>query len=260
MADPRRLVQQALVRITTALVDGVTHIRHRNTSGTAGRVHKAAHEWENLGPELAKPFSATTRDRDQVDRAAISEHDSDEFVGPLPSSAATAHTPNLETKLLTPDDWRVRREVVLAKLRESPDHYKTRYETAAARTEQQWRDMITSRTSVFTVFRDGKPVGELASWPSTDHPDAQEIHAVWVDPTARRSGASDQLMQTQLQWLERHGHPRMVLWTREDNTPMQSLAERHGFTRTGNTRARSGGGIPSVEMGRNLTSDLPDSH
>ncbi|MFG1796378.1 GNAT family N-acetyltransferase, partial [Nocardia sp. NPDC049149] len=158
-----------------------------------------------------------------------------------------------ETKQLNPDDdWQLRREMSLRKLTDTPWAYKTTYEESEARSEQFWRDQIAHRTSTIVVFRNGEPVGDIGALPSEDRPGAQEIIAMWVDPKARGSGVSDELLETQLQCLQDNGHRQAQLWTREDNVAMRHVAERHGFTVTGNTRTHPNTDIPSIELIRDL--------
>ncbi|WP_280442745.1 GNAT family N-acetyltransferase [Nocardia brasiliensis] len=171
-----------------------------------------------------------------------------------PASGLTgAGSGTVDVQLLTEDDWAVRRDLALRAIADAPSRWQTTLAEAAARSEQEWRDKITGRTSSFAAFRDGKPVGDLNAAPS-DRPGVQEIGGVWVVPEARGTGVGDQLMQTQLQWLIEHGYRQAVLWAHEDNTPMLHLAERHGFTRTGRRSAvRTSHDVPAIEMGRDLT-------
>ncbi|WP_084654075.1 GNAT family N-acetyltransferase [Nocardia altamirensis] len=170
----------------------------------------------------------------------------------LGSTTGAAGVRPVVTKVLTGDDWQLRREFALRKLTDTPWAFKTTLEETQTRPPQYWRDQFVDRTSIIAVFRNGEPVGELSAVPSADRPFAQELIGVWVAPEARGSGVIDDLMRSQLQWLQDEGHRQVQVWTREDNVAMLRVAERHGFTVTGNTRIRSHTDIPSIELIRDL--------
>lgn len=58
------------------------------------------------------------------------------------------------------------------------------------------------------------------------------IHDVSVAEGSRRSGAATALVEAAVDWLQRHGAPRVVLGTAEQNEAAQRLFERLGFRRT----------------------------
>ena len=58
------------------------------------------------------------------------------------------------------------------------------------------------------------------------------IHDVAVDPSARRSGVAQRLIEAAIEWLRERGAPRVMLWTAEANADAQRLFDRLGFRRT----------------------------
>ncbi|WP_280443943.1 GNAT family N-acetyltransferase [Nocardia brasiliensis] len=127
------------------------------------------------------------------------------------------------TKLLTEDDWQLRRKLSLSAIADAPWAYGHTYKQVADRPPQFWRDQIADRTSTIVAFMDGRPVGDVCAIPSPNRPDAQEITSAWVAPEARSSGVGDKLLRTQLQWLQDNGHRQAQLWTRQDNAPVRRL-------------------------------------
>ncbi|MFG1792234.1 GNAT family N-acetyltransferase [Nocardia sp. NPDC049149] len=155
---------------------------------------------------------------------------------------------------LSEDDWRLDRELALRSIEDTPWAYRMTYQEAQAHPERYWRNEIGNTfSSTFVAMHDGKPIGQIGTWPTKDRPGVLQLGTIWVAPEARGTGVSDQLMHAQLHWLRDNGHSEAVLWTREDNTFMQDLAGRHGFSRTGNTKLDPGRGVPSIEMGCKFT-------
>lgn len=58
------------------------------------------------------------------------------------------------------------------------------------------------------------------------------VHDLVVDPQARGRGAGEALLDAAVDWLQRKGLPRVMLWTAELNAGAQRLFARHGFRRT----------------------------
>jgi ribosomal protein S18 acetylase RimI-like enzyme len=67
------------------------------------------------------------------------------------------------------------------------------------------------------------------------------IHDVVVDESKRRRGIAKSLLSAALEWLQKQGVPRVVLWTAEKNNTAQRLFTKLGFRRT------------MIEMTRELT-------
>jgi ribosomal protein S18 acetylase RimI-like enzyme len=67
------------------------------------------------------------------------------------------------------------------------------------------------------------------------------IHDVVVDESKRRRGIAKSLLSAALEWLQKQGVPRVVLWTAEQNVSAQRLFTKLGFRRT------------MIEMTRELT-------
>jgi ribosomal protein S18 acetylase RimI-like enzyme len=90
---------------------------------------------------------------------------------------------------------------------------------------------------VLVAERGGSVVGyvyagiEPMSWMELRE-EAGFIHDVYVDESARRSGAAAALVEAALQWLADRGVPRVLLWTAPQNDAARRLFERLGFRLT----------------------------
>ena len=100
------------------------------------------------------------------------------------------------------------------------------------RTQLQ-RDDVT----VLVAEHDGTVVGyvyaglEPRSWKELRDA-AGFIHDVAVDEHARGAGVAGALVEAAIDWLRKHGAPRVLLWTAEQNTVAQRVFTAQGFRRT----------------------------
>jgi GNAT superfamily N-acetyltransferase len=92
-------------------------------------------------------------------------------------------------------------------------------------------------TVVFVAERDGLVVGyvfaglEPRSWKELRDA-CGFVHDIAVEESGRRTGVATALMEAALDWMQRRGAPRCVLWTADRNAGAQRLFERIGFRRT----------------------------
>lgn len=139
---------------------------------------------------------------------------------------------------VTPAEWQRHRAVRLAMLRESPDAFRTTYAEAMELSKQQWIDRITSNfflqawegdDVVGTIgLSEGSRFGEDA--------DTAMIFAMWVVPSARRSGVGAQLIAGAVDRARRWGKRAVLLDVVETNVAARALYERMGFLPAGVTK------------------------
>ncbi|MEV6219704.1 GNAT family N-acetyltransferase [Nocardia sp. NPDC051833] len=130
---------------------------------------------------------------------------------------------------LEPARWAVFREVRLRALRDAPGAFGQTVEHALARTPEDWRAVLRTRAQ-FVATISGVTVGTVGV--TTDSPAAHLI-SMWVAPSARGRGISDQLISTALAWAAGHGCTAMCLEVTEGNAAAENLYRRHGFVPTG---------------------------
>lgn len=152
--------------------------------------------------------------------------------------------------------WRTYREVRLAMLRDAPRAFWTTYEQAAARTDEEWRELVgTSRT--WLALHAGAPVGSVASVQPPEGPaDVCVLVGMWVDPAARGRGVGERLVRAVLDDAAARGRTRVLLDVAHENAPALALYRRMGFVPTGRTDAMPHDPtITELEMQRVLTPD-----
>lgn len=141
----------------------------------------------------------------------------------------------IETLVLSPDDWRMWRELRLTALAEAPAAFRS---TSAAwsgtgDTEQRWRTRLHDVALNLVLVEDEVPVGMVsARAPDTKRP--VELTSMWVAPTARGHGIGNEAIRQVLAWAHReHPTSHVELSVKQDNYPARQLYRRHGFVDAG---------------------------
>jgi GNAT superfamily N-acetyltransferase len=124
--------------------------------------------------------------------------------------------------------------VRLAALKDAPYAFGSTWEHEKDRTELDWRKAVVSRTR-YVAEADGQAVGMAAVGPST-YTGAADVTSVWVAPAARGKGVGDSLVMALIGWARERGFTQLLLWVADGNTYAEMLYERHGFSRTGDTK------------------------
>jgi GNAT superfamily N-acetyltransferase len=138
----------------------------------------------------------------------------------------------IEIRRLTPDDWKLLREVRLTALRDEPSAFGSTYEREAAFSEDEWR---ARAGGAFFVALDGADaVGIGAGFRDAERaPVQRELVSMWVAPSARGRGIARQLVDAVAAWARADGADELALWVVLDNGSARSSYERAGFVRTG---------------------------
>lgn len=135
-------------------------------------------------------------------------------------------------------------------MNEAPEGFVDVPETDAARPDSEVAGML-ARGDGWGVFDGERLVGKLTidalPYPSLAH--TFWVHAVYVHPDARGSGASGKLLRAAIAHAQSKGASRVALWVNGANAHARALYERLGFRQTG----RIPGGI---RIGGNLVDDV----
>lgn len=135
-------------------------------------------------------------------------------------------------------------------MEESPQGFVDVPETDAARPDAEVAAVI-ARGEYWGVFDGERLVAKLTidalSYPSLSH--TWWIHAVYVHPNARGTGASSKLIRAAIEYARSRGASRIALWVNGLNRHAKALYERVGFSQTG----RIPGGI---KVGESYADDV----
>jgi GNAT superfamily N-acetyltransferase len=117
---------------------------------------------------------------------------------------------------------------------EAPEGFVDVTETDAARPDHVVEAML-ARGEGWGVFDGERLLGKLTidalSYPSLAH--TFWIHAVYLHPDARGTGASSSLLQAAIDDVRGRGARRVALWVNGVNPPARGLYERLRFRETG---------------------------
>lgn len=141
----------------------------------------------------------------------------------------------IETRVLTPDDWRLWRKLRLAALTEAPAAFAATLAewSGAGDVEHRWRARLENVALNLVLTCEGEPVGMVSvTAPEADR-DA-ELISMWVAPSARGRGVGDVAVRHVLAWV-RQEYPGsgVALAVKKGNDHAQDLYRRHGFTDAG---------------------------
>lgn len=135
---------------------------------------------------------------------------------------------------LTADDLSAYRELHRFGMAESPNGFVDVEATDAARPDSEVEAMLT-RGDGWGVFDGERLIGKLTIdaliYPSLSH--TWWIHAVYVHPDARGTGASSKLIKAAIAHAQSRGASRIALWVNGVNAHAKGLYERMGFRQTG---------------------------
>jgi len=140
----------------------------------------------------------------------------------------------MHVRALTIEDLRAYRDLHRYGMTDAPLGFVDVKETDAARPDSEIAAML-ERGEGLGVFEDERLVGKLTidalPYPSLAH--TFWVHAVYVHPDARGTGASAALMQAAVDAAVAKGARRIALWVNQRNTPARRFYERFGFVMTG---------------------------
>ncbi|MBF6127119.1 GNAT family N-acetyltransferase [Nocardia brasiliensis] len=142
-------------------------------------------------------------------------------------------TSTIGIRLLAADDWEAFRRLRLRSLADTPQFFGSTLADAQARTEAQWRQILSERVQ-FVAVGDGVELGTVGAMRDVDR-GGLHLVSMWVAPEARGTGVSDLLVEAVLDWADTAGSPPVWLEVADGNTVAERLYLRHGFVRTGVT-------------------------
>jgi GNAT superfamily N-acetyltransferase len=153
----------------------------------------------------------------------------------------------VDVRALTGDDWRVKRDLRLAALLDSPAAFASSHAREAGRSEDGWRDWPW-HGSAFAAFDGAEPVGIACSWCTPAEPGVTHLISMWVCPAARGRGVGGRLVDAVAGWAREHAAGRVELEVAAGNTAAVRTYMRAGFTVTGREPFTAGGTVLELRL------------
>ena len=154
------------------------------------------------------------------------------------STGARSHDGGVvDVLVLTPDDWRLWRQLRLAALAEAPAAFGSTFAewSGSGDTEPRWRARLASVALNLLLTVGGELVGMVSATAPNAHGEV-ELISLWVAPAGRGRGVGDEAVEQVSAWAHDQ-HPGdavvVVLSVKTDNERARALYERHGFVDVG---------------------------
>jgi ribosomal protein S18 acetylase RimI-like enzyme len=133
-----------------------------------------------------------------------------------------------DIKLFTPDDWEKFRDLRLKMVSDSPQAYGENTTMAAERSEQEWRQWLTSADQ-FYIEVDHMPVAAATFRYDDIITKEWVINGVWTDPEFRGRGYAKTLLQRIVREAKAKAVNQIYLYVRDIQTSAIELYESLGF-------------------------------
>lgn len=159
----------------------------------------------------------------------------------------------IETRRLTPDDWRGFRDIRLTALRDAPYAFGSTYATSSQYTETVWRSRLLA-AAYFVAVQGERSVGLIGGLPLEANPGTALLISMWVAPELRGQGVGSALVERVIAWAHEQGFARLELEVTPGNDEAERLYTRCGFIRTGYRADATDHGLPNIIMERLLDS------
>lgn len=154
---------------------------------------------------------------------------------------------------LTPDDASLLRSLRLRALNESPSAFGSTLKETSERSTSVWQHMLRADGNPFFVFESGEHVHGLVGGFAPEHVGEVHLVSMWIEPTHRGRGISDELVKHVIEWARSTSAHRVILECTEGNLRAEKLYFRHGFRRSGISSTRERDGATEFQMILELT-------
>jgi GNAT superfamily N-acetyltransferase len=134
--------------------------------------------------------------------------------------------------LLTPDDWRVLRDVRLEALLDSPHAFTSNYAQESEWAEPEWRAAFAAATWM-VAYEAGRVIALAKSIEELERPFGRHLESIWVAPTHRKRGVFRALLDEIAAKERRDGVTDLLLWVLDDNHDALAAYLALGFEPTG---------------------------
>jgi len=153
---------------------------------------------------------------------------------------------DLTVRVLGQEDWPSYRAVRLAALQDSPDALGATLDQEAAADDDHWRVQMTAARRL-VVDLDGWVCGVVSVGRFSEEPDSADLSGLWVDPSARSTGAAGRLVDTAVTLAATEGLKRMYYWVGTENARAIGFATSFGFRVTSHRRAVNASEDPALD-------------
>lgn len=136
----------------------------------------------------------------------------------------------LAIRYTTEDDWQELKRTRLAALRDAPTAFGVTHASAAAYTDEAWRDRAAGRgpARYILAFDGAESVGIVAHVAKAHR--ELELIAMWVAPTQRGTPTATRLIEEVKAYAIANGYRRVLLDVSPGNARASAFYQKQGFT------------------------------
>lgn len=139
----------------------------------------------------------------------------------------------IDVRPLEANEWRLKRDLRLAALKDSPMAFASSFELEVDRSEPEWREWPKDG-AYFAAFGDLQlPIGIAGCWIDPGQSPVVHLISMWVAPSARKAGTATLLTTAVIQWARERNASRVELEVASCNDAARRVYLRCGFTVTG---------------------------
>jgi GNAT superfamily N-acetyltransferase len=135
----------------------------------------------------------------------------------------------VEIRYTAEDDWQELKRIRLAALLDAPTAFGVSHASAAAYTDEAWRDRAAGRgpARYILAFEGDAAVGIIAHVPDAN----QELNliAMWVSPEERGTSTASALVDLVKTYAKTEGHLRILLGVAATNQRAAAFYQNQGF-------------------------------
>ena len=135
-------------------------------------------------------------------------------------------------QLLSPEQWKIFKEIRLEALRKSPNSFGSTFEIESFFTQNDWINKLKNTKDLHLVALSDnfKPIGLIILKP---YQEQVGIFGTYVNPTFRGRGIASDLMHAVIEYAIKKCFSEIILDVYDQNTPAIELYKRKGFIFTG---------------------------
>jgi len=148
------------------------------------------------------------------------------------------------------------RQLRLRALEDAPEAFGSTLAGMDAQPESFWRERAARTSSggeqcMFIAVEGSHWLGMAGAFFVVERPGKARVVSMWVDPSVRRRGVAQGLLEAVTDWAKSHGATQVQLWVTQTNAPAVAPYRRAGFKATGNTQPHpSYSWLREVEMAK----------
>jgi len=149
---------------------------------------------------------------------------------------------SLRIRRIEPHEIALHRDVRLRALRDAPDAFGEAAAEVEARPALYWEDLTRSVTEpgrhvMFLACEGDAVCGSIYGLRDAESSNSGRVGGSWVEPSYRRRGIGNALLQAVISWAKDQRFERLRLWAPAASAAALAFYRQAGFAETGQRRA-----------------------